>query len=152
MAWLSSLDTKIWKFFNFYNEEFWISMSIPITIFVIVSIVLYVKESRKAKEEERDKKKWIKILFTVGIVVGCIEAIVLVNVFIVLSMFAYKPFFVLAGIFIIFSVVSIVRYVIESKKARLEGRPLKTSIVIMFLIAVALCCIIFCIFAKAIFK
>ena len=152
MAWLSGLDTKIWKFFNFYNEEFWIAMSIPITIFVIVSIVLYVKESRKAKEEEREKKKWIKILFTVGIVVGCIEAIVLVNVFIVLSMFAYKPFFVLAGIFIIFSVVSIVRYVIESKKARLEGRPLKTSIVIMFLIAVALCCIIFCIFAKAIFK
>ena len=152
MAWLSSTDVKIWKFFNFYNEEFWIEMSIPITIFVIVSIVLYVKESRKAKEEEREKKKWIKILFTVGIVVGSIEAIVLVNVFIVLSMFAYKPFFVLAGIFIIFSVVSIVRYVIESKKARLEGRPLKTSIVIMFLIAVALCCIIFCIFAKAIFK
>ena len=152
MAWLSSTDVKIWKFFNFYNEEFWIAMSIPITIFVIVSIVLYVKESRKAKEEEREKKKWIKILFTVGIVVGCIEAIVLVNVFIVLSMFAYKPFFVLTGIFIIFSVVSIVRYVIESKKARLEGRPLKTSIVIMFLIAVALCCIIFCIFAKAIFK
>ena len=152
MAWLSSTDVKIWKFFNFYNEEFWIAMSIPITIFVIVSIVLYVKESRKAKEEEREKKKWIKILFTVGIVVGCIEAIVLVNVFIVLSMFAYKPFFVLAGIFIIFSVVSIVRYVIESKKARLEGRPLKTSIVIMFLIAVALCCIIFCIFAKAVFK
>ena len=152
MAWLSSTDVKIWKFFNFYNEEFWIEMSIPITIFVIVSIVLYVKESRKAKEEEREKKKWIKILFTVGIVVGCIEAIVLVNVFIVLSMFAYKPFFVLAGIFISFSVVSIVRYVIESKKARLEGRPLKTSIVIMFLIAVALCCIIFCIFAKAIFK
>ncbi|MBR4144324.1 MAG: hypothetical protein IKU06_02560 [Lachnospiraceae bacterium] len=152
MAWLSSTDVKIWKFFNFYNEEFWIAMSIPITIFVIVSIVLYVKESRKAKEEEREKKKLIKILFTVGIVVGCIEAIVLVNVFIVLSMFAYKPFFVLAGIFIIFSVVSIVRYVIESKKARLEGRPLKTSIVIMFLIAVALCCIIFCIFAKAIFK
>ena len=152
MAWLSSIDVKIWKFFNFYNEEFWIAMSIPITIFVIVSIVLYVKESRKAKEEEREKKKWIKILFTVGIVVGCIEAIVLVNVFIVLSMFAYKPFFVLAGIFIIFSVVSIVRYVIESKKARLEGRPLKTSIVIMFLIAVALCCIIFCIFAKAFFK
>ena len=152
MAWLSSTDVKIWKFFNFYNEEFWIEMSIPITIFVIVSIVLYVKESRKAKEEEREKKKWIKILFTVGIVVGSIEAIVLVNVFIVLSMFAYKPFFVLAGIFISFSVVSIVRYVIESKKARLEGRPLKTSIVIMFLIAVALCCIIFCIFAKAIFK
>lgn len=152
MAWLSSTDVKIWKFFNFYNEEFWIAMSIPITIFVIVSIVLYVKESRKAKEEEREKKKWIKILFTVGIVVGCIEAIVLVNVFIVLSMFAYKPFFVLTGIFIFFSVVSIVRYVIESKKARLEGRPLKTSIVIMFLIAVALCCIIFCIFAKAIFK
>ncbi|MBR4144326.1 MAG: hypothetical protein IKU06_02570, partial [Lachnospiraceae bacterium] len=84
MALFSRLDSKIWDFFNFNDEKFWLLLSIPVTIFVIACIVLFVRESKKAKKEERAKKKWIKILFIIGTVVGIIELIAYIQVLILL--------------------------------------------------------------------
>ena len=87
MALFSRLDLKIWDFFNFYDEKFWLLLSIPVTIFVIACILLFVRESKRAKEEERAKKKWIKILFIIGTVVGIIELIAYIQVLIKLVLF-----------------------------------------------------------------
>ena len=86
MALFSRLDGNIMGFFN-NNEDFWLLLSVPITIFVIVSIFLFVRESKKAKKEERTKKKWIKILFIIGTVVGIIELIAYIQVLILLVLF-----------------------------------------------------------------
>lgn len=151
MVILSNLDSKIRSFFKFNNEEFWIIMAIPITIFVIVSIVLFVREYKKAKNEERAKKKWVKILFVVGVVVGSIELLVLSHVLIVLVLFYPKFLLPPTVILAILAIVRVVRYVREINNAMIEERPIKNDIKVKFIIALVICLIIICILWRIFF-
>ena len=149
MALFSRLDSKIWDFFNFYDEKFWLLLSMPVTIFVIACILLFVRESKRAKEEERAKKKWIKILFIIGMVVGIIELIAYIQVLIKLVLFngfedrfRELTLFLVVGI-IIFIIVSITRFIKDAYNAKIEERSVKTSILVMFIIAMVFLSIVF---------
>ena len=149
MALFSRLDLKIRDFFNFYDEKFWLLLSIPVTIFVIACIVLFVRESKKAKKEERAKKKWIKILFIIGTVVGIIELIAYIQVLIKLVLFngfedrfRELTLFLVVGI-IIFIIVSITRFIKDAYNAKIEERSVRTSILVMFIITMVFLSIVF---------
>ena len=149
MALFLRLDSKIWDFFNFYDEKFWLLLSMPVTIFVIACILLFVRESKRAKEEERAKKKWIKILFIIGTVVGIIELIAYIQVLIKLVLFngfedrfRELTLFLVVGI-IIFIIVSITRFIKDAYNAKIEERSVRTNILVMFIIAMVFLSIVF---------
>ena len=133
----SGLDYKIWDIFNFYNEDFWIPMIIPITLFVIGSIVFYIRETNNAKIEEREKKKSFKVLLVIGIVVGVIEACALEQTLIVSVLIPS----LLACIVIpstIIAIICIGLFILESVLAKIEAKPRKKYAFVLFIIGIVI--------------
>lgn len=135
----SELDNIIFEGFNFYREDKWIPAAIPIAIFVIVCLVLHSKEAKNAEKEEREIKPIITILYVIGAVVGIIELCAVLQGLLLLGMFIQGVFFIIAIPMIIFSVVSIKRFIYDTDEAKKEGRPRKAKVKIMFVISIVFC-------------
>ncbi|MCR4625888.1 MAG: hypothetical protein K5795_07985 [Lachnospiraceae bacterium] len=135
----SQLDRAIWKTFNFYHEEKWIPAAIPIAIFVIICLVLHSKEAKNAEKEEREINPVITIIYVIGVVVGIVELCAVLQALLLLGMFIQGVFFIIAIPMIIFSVVSIKRFVSDTDAAKKEGRHRKTNVKLMFIISIVFC-------------
>ena len=135
----SQLDRAIWKTFNFNHEEKWIPAAIPIAIFVIICLVLHSKEAKNAEKEEREINPVTTIIYVIGVVVGIVELCAVLQALLLLGIFIQGVFFIIAFPMIIFSVVSIKRFIYDTDEAKKEGRPRKAKVKIMFVISIVFC-------------
>lgn len=120
-------------FISILIPPFFLSIVIPSVIFAIISVVLFIRESIKAKREARPRSKFIFELFVLGIL---ILGIVLRAIRAIRFLFAYRG--MIKYLFILFdilAVVCIVLFIIDSIKAKRESRPRKDYLTILFILA-----------------
>ena len=117
-------------FISILIPPFFLSIVIPSVIFAIISVVLFIRESIKAKREARPRSKFIFELFVLGILILGIVLRVIRLLFAYRGMFKY-----LFILFDILAVVCIVLFIIDSIKAKRESRPRKDYLTILFILA-----------------
>ena len=121
-------------FISILIPPFFLSIVIPSVIFAIICVVLFIRESIKAKREARPRSKFIFELFVLGILIlGIVLRAVLKAIRL---LFAYRV--MIKYLFILFdilAVVCIVLFIIDSIKAKRESRPRKDYLTILFILA-----------------
>ena len=133
---------EIFRALKFSDEEFWLTASIPIAIFAIISVVVYARESAEAKSENREKKKSIRILFGIGAVIGILELFALLQALLIFAAFKKLIFLMISVPLSIVAIVFIIKFIFESANARCEERPIKKVVLIRFIISLVFCAIV----------
>ena len=139
---------SIFRALKLYDEEFWIAVSIPLAIFVIITIVVYAKESAMAKAEDREKKKHISVLFGIGITIGIIELSALLMALLLFGLFKEITFLVIAVPLSVVAIVFIVKFIFEAAHAKYEEGHIETGLIVKFIISLVFCAFVIFLVAK----
>ena len=121
--------------FSFSKEIFWIALSIPATIYVLVSIVLYAIESAEAKKRKREIKLCIEIMFYVGVFIGFVEVVAFMYCLFFFAVSSELGYLGLAFLLVIPAVVFLVRFIFEAVNAKYEEKSIQPSILVLFIVS-----------------
>ena len=140
--------TSFFRALKLYDEEFWLTVSIPFAILVIITIVVYAKESAKANAENRKKKTNIRVLFGIGVTIGIIESSALLMALLLFGLFKEIPFLVIAVPLSVVAIVFIVRFIFEAANAKYEEGHIETGVKVKFLISLVFCAFVIFLVAR----
>ena len=121
--------------FSFSKEMFWVALSIPATIYVLVSIVISAIESAEAKKRKRDIKLCIEIMFYVGVLIGFVEVLAFMYALFFFAVSSELGYLGLAFLLVIPAVAVILRFIFEAVNAKYEERSIQPSILVLFIVS-----------------